>query len=160
MDLVRMSSLGALVPEGPWYVFYTTRYQVYWGLTCNVVFYWYSDLILHTHTHTHTNTCRAHSGASRLTHPCKYKFTPPVMCSSYLYYIKWNHSLISKIYFPVSFLFKNYSLVKVIYLLIRCYKTGFLLWNTDNTDRNGVNKQNTCTNQTLRERYRKGLLLK
>ena len=136
MDLVRMSSLGALVPEGPWHVFYATRYQVYWGLTCNVVFYWYSDLILHTHTHTHTNTCRAHSGASRLTHPCKYKFTPPVMCSSYLYYIKWNHSLISKIYFPVSFLFKNYSLVKVIYLLIRCYKTWFFLWNTNNTDRN------------------------
>ena len=55
MDLVRMSSLGALVPEGPWHVFYATRYQVYWGLTCNVVFYWYSDLILHTYTHTQTH---------------------------------------------------------------------------------------------------------
>ena len=134
---------------------FTEVWLVMWFFTGTLI--WYCT---HTHTHTHTNTCRAHSGASRLTHPCKYKFTPPVMCSSYLYYIKWNHSLISKIYFPVSFLFKNYSLVKVIYLLIRCYKTWFLLWNTDNTDRNGVNKQNTCTNQTLRERYRKGLLLK
>ena len=116
---------------------------------------WYSDVAI---THTNTKAHTAHSGASRLTHPYKYIFTPPVICSSYFYYIKWNHSLISKIYFPVSFLFKNYSLVKVIYLLIRCYKTGFFLWNTDNTDRNGVNKQNTCTNQTLRERYRKGLV--
>ena len=40
----------------------------------------------------------------------------------------------------MSFLFKNYSLVKVIYLLIRCYKTSFFLSNTNNTDKNGVNK--------------------
>ena len=54
----------------------------------------------------------------------------------------------------MSFLFKNYSLVKVIYLLIRCYETRFFLWNIYNTDRNGVNKQNihTHTHQTHRER--------
>ena len=72
---LHMSSLGTLVPEGPWCVFYVTRRQVYWGLTHNVVFtgtlIWY-----HTHKHTH----KAHSGASRLTHPYKYLFTPPVMC--------------------------------------------------------------------------------
>ena len=45
----------------------------------------------------------------------------------------------------MSFLFKNYSLVKVIYLLIRCYKTRFFLWNTNNIDRNGANKQNIQT---------------
>ena len=33
------------------------------------------------------------------------------------------------------------SLVKVIYLLIRCYNTRFPLCNTNDTDRNGVNKQ-------------------
>ena len=44
----------------------------------------------------------------------------------------------------MSFLFKN-SLGKVVYLLIRCYKTRFVFSNTDNTDRNGVNKQNTHT---------------
>ena len=45
----------------------------------------------------------------------------------------------------MSFLLKNYSLVKVIYLLIKCYKTRFFLSNTNNTNRNGVNKQNTHT---------------
>ena len=44
----------------------------------------------------------------------------------------------------MSFLYENYSLAKS-YLLIRCYKTKFFLWNTNNTDRNGVNKQNTHT---------------
>ena len=43
----------------------------------------------------------------------------------------------------MSFLFKNYTIVKAIYLLIRCYKTKSFLWNKNNTDRNGVNKQNT-----------------
>ena len=43
------------------------------------------------------------------------------------------------------FLFKNYSLVEVVYLLIRFNTTKFFLWNTNNTDRNGVNKQNTHT---------------
>ena len=36
---------------GPWCVFYATRCQYYWGLTHNVVFCWYSDLISHKHTH-------------------------------------------------------------------------------------------------------------
>ena len=63
----------------------------------------------------------------------------------------------------MSFLFKNYSFVKVIYLLIRCYKTRFFIWNTNHTDRKGVDKQNTSTythtHQTLRERqHRKGLI--
>ena len=38
MDL-QMSSLPTLVPEGPWFVFYATRQQFYWGMTHNVVFY-------------------------------------------------------------------------------------------------------------------------
>ena len=50
---LHMSSLGTLVPEGPWCVFYVTRRQVYWGLTHNVVFtgtlIWY-----HIHTNTHS----------------------------------------------------------------------------------------------------------
>ena len=45
----------------------------------------------------------------------------------------------------MSFLFKNYSIVEVAHLFIRCNKTKFFLWNTDNTDRNGVNEQNTYT---------------
>ena len=45
----------------------------------------------------------------------------------------------------MGFLFKNYPLVKGIYLLIRCWKGRFFRWNTNNTDINGVNKQNTHT---------------
>ena len=41
-------------------------------------------------------------------------------------------------------LFKNYSLIEVTYLLIRFNKTKISQKNTKNTDRNGVNKQNTC----------------
>ena len=79
----------ALIPEGPWGVFYVTRSKVYWGLT-HVFFYWYSDLISHTQRHTKP------SGASQLTHhpdmyiyiytTCYviYIFTPPVMCSQRL----------------------------------------------------------------------------
>ena len=43
----------------------------------------------------------------------------------------------------MSLLFKNYSLVEVMYLLIRFNKSKFLFWNTNNTDENGVTKQNT-----------------
>ena len=75
-----LSSFLALVSEGPWCVFYATRSQVYWGLTDNVVFYWYSDFISHTHKHTNT----AHSGASRLAFLSKYILTQPVMCSQQL----------------------------------------------------------------------------
>ena len=45
-----MSSLGTLVPEGPWCVFYATGRQVYWG------FLWVlSDLVSHTHANTQQN---------------------------------------------------------------------------------------------------------
>ena len=43
----------------------------------------------------------------------------------------------------MSFLLKNYSLVESVYMFIRCNKTNFFLQNINNTDRNGVNKQNT-----------------
>ena len=50
----------------------------------------------------------------------------------------------------MSFLFKNYSLVELIDLLIRFNKTMSFLCNIKNTDRNGVNEKNTHT--THRER--------
>ena len=58
--------------------------------------------------------------------------------------ITLNNSMISKTYFP-HILFKHYSLVEVAYLFFRCDKTKFFLWNTNNTDRNGVDKQNLNT---------------
>ena len=90
----------------------------------------YTD-ITHTHTHTHTHT--AHWVVSQLAYPCKYIFTSPVICSQQL----------PLLLFKMSFLFAKNSLVKVIYLVIRFYMTSFVLWNTNNTNRNGVNKQNT-----------------
>ena len=43
--------------------------------------YFFTGTLIWYHTQkTHT----AHSGASRLTHPCKYIFTPPVTCSQQL----------------------------------------------------------------------------
>ena len=79
MDL-HMLSLGALVPEGPWCVFYGTRRQAYWGVTHNVVFWYYYNLIPHTHTQRHT----AHSGANRLTHSDEYLLASPAMCCEQL----------------------------------------------------------------------------
>ena len=54
------------------------------------------------------------------------------------------------------FSFKNYSLAKVIYVFIRCYKARFLLLNTSNTDRNGVNKQNKHTHTKHSEKDNTG----
>ena len=70
---LHMSSLGTLVSEVLWCVLC----QFYWGLTHNVFFYQYSDLISHTHKHTHTTL-------TRMAHPCKYIFTAPAMCSQQL----------------------------------------------------------------------------
>ena len=97
MDLLK-SSPGTLVPEGPWCVFYATGCQVYWDLTLVL---WLD--VTHTNTDTHTKT---HSTlrASRFTHPYKYIFTPPVMCSQQLSLLHWmDNSLISKNYFPCLF---------------------------------------------------------
>ena len=71
-----VSSLGSLVPEGPWYVFSAIRHQIYWGLTHTIKVKY---ICYHTHTNFQTHT--ALSGASRLTHPYKYIFTSPVICS-------------------------------------------------------------------------------
>ena len=98
MDL-HMSSLGTLLPEGPWCVFYATRCQVYCGLTHSVVFYWYFNFISHTHTHTHMHT---------------HKYT-------------------------------------------QC-KTRFFLWNTTNTDRNGLNKTHVHTHTHTPKTQRKRTL--
>ena len=101
MDL-HMSSLVTLVPEGPLCVFYALRHQVYWGLTHNVFFCWYSDLISHAQRHT------AHSGVSWMTHTYKYIFTYIFMCSQQLYLLPWmNNSMILKIYFPQCFFFSK-----------------------------------------------------
>ena len=97
-----------------------------------MVFYWHSDLISHTEKHKqHTQ-----GPADWQTNINIYLHYLLSAHSNILYYIKW-------LYFPQClFSLENCLLVKVIYLLIRCYKTRFFHWNTRKTDRNGVNKQN------------------
>ena len=56
----------------------------------------------------------------------------------------------------MSFILKNYSLVESVYLFIRWNKTKFFLRNTYNTDRNGVNKQNTHTKHLEKDNIGKG----
>ena len=57
MDL-NMSSLGTLVPERPWCVFFATRIQVYWGLTqCGFLLVIWFDI---THTNTHYTRVSKH----------------------------------------------------------------------------------------------------
>ena len=56
----------------------------------------------------------------------------------------------------MSFLFKNYSILAVAYLFIRCNKTKFFLWNINNTDKNGKNEQNTHTKYLEKDNTGKG----
>ena len=80
MDL-HILSLGTLVPEGSWCVFYATRNQVYWALTHNVDFLWCFNLISHTQ----------HTQGPVDWHTCIIIYWHHLLCahSNYLYYIKW-----------------------------------------------------------------------
>ena len=139
-----MSILGTLVPEGPWYVFHATRCQVYWDLTCNVVFCWYWFDITNTRTQTQRYTTL--KGQKNDTQPYKYLFTPPVTCSQQLSLLHWmNNSLILNNNFPHGLFFSRIIHLCKSYLLIWCYETRLSVWNTNNTGRNGVNKITTHT---------------
>ena len=56
----------------------------------------------------------------------------------------------------MSLLFKFYSLVEVIYLLIRFGKIKSFLQNTKNTDIIGINEQNAHITQGEKDNFRKG----
>ena len=123
-------------------------------LITHVVFYWYSDFISHTHIKTQ------HTQGPVDWHTCMIIYLHNLLgaYSSYLYYIKW----LNELFDWYQKIFKNYSLAKKSYSLfqklftcktpyicwldvIRCCKTRFFMWNTNYTDRNGVNKQITHT---------------
>ena len=52
-------------------------------------------------------------------------------------------------------LFQNFSLVEVIYLMIRSHKSKSFLWNAKNTERNDVNKQNTHATHREKDNFKK-----
>ena len=95
---------------GTWCVFYAKRCQVYWGLTHDVVFCSYSNLISDKHTHAHTHTqiyiyiyiyiythTHTHKKKTQHTqgsvgwHTHINMYLNQLLCahSSYLYYIVW-----------------------------------------------------------------------
>ena len=106
-------------------------------------FCWYSDLISHTQTGT------THLGASRPAHPCKYIFTPTVTCSQQLSLLHW-----MIIHWHQKFTFHNFfSFQRLFTCQSHIYwLTRFFLWNANNNDRNGVNKQNTHTHTKRSEK--------
>ena len=54
---------------------------LYWGLTCNVVFSWYSDLISHTQTQRQTQTCvHTHTHTHTYTHTHTHTHTHTIIC--------------------------------------------------------------------------------
>ena len=125
---------------GPWCIFMQASSLLRFDTWCGFLLVPWFD-ITHTHTHTHT----AHSGVSRMIDPYKYIFKPTVTCSQQLSLLQWmKNSMTSNIFFPYCLFFSKI-------MLIRCYKTRFFLWNTNNTDRNGVNKTHTHTRNTQRK---------
>ena len=105
MDL-HISSLGIFTRRTLMCVL-CIKHQVYWVLTHNVAFYWYSDLISLSRTYSHSTLFK------RLTHSwhintCIFT-TIYVLTAATFFASTWYQNLIS-----MSFLFKNYSIVKVI----------------------------------------------
>ena len=81
------------------------------------------------------------------------------MCSQQLSLLRWmNNSLISKIYYPQCLFFSKIIHLWKSYIcwLNAIYKTRFFLWNTNNIDRNDVNKQNTHIKHSEKDNTGKG----
>ena len=129
-------------------------------MTHNLVFCSYFDLISHTRTHTHTHThthTRTHTHAHKLMHKDKQHTQGPIAWHTNIniyinttYYkltkaicITLNVSFtdIKNLLSTRSFLFKYYSLVEVIYLLI-AVRLNSSCSNTQNTKTKDSEKDN------------------
>ena len=106
----------------------------------------YTQIHIHTHKFTrHTQGPKDwHSHIKTFSHHLIYAH------SNYLCYIE-QFTDIKNLLSTMSFVLNNYSLVGVLYLLIKYNKTYIFLWSTNNTHRNGENKQNTQTPNTQRK---------
>ena len=95
-------------------------------------------------THTQTNNIQYIKGP-RDWHINIYYHHLSCAHSSYLYHIElishWYQKFIQQSS-AISFFSKNSSLAEVTSWLIRFIKTKFFVWNTKNTNKNGVNEQN------------------
>ena len=112
-----------------------TVFDTMWFFAITLIWYcthqhiWYCT---HQHTHTHTKTQRhaIHSGARRLTLTHLNIYTTCYVLTATIF-ITLNDPFtdIKNLLTTMYFLFKNYSLAQIIYLLSRCYRTTFFLWN-------------------------------
>ena len=112
-----------------------TVFDTMWFFAITLIWYcthhhiWYCT---HQHTHTHRKTQRhaTHSGARRLTltHINIYT-TCYVLTAAIFITLNDQFTDIKNLLTTMYFLFKNYSLAQIIYLLSRCYRTTFFLWN-------------------------------
>ena len=137
---LNLSSLGTLVPARPCCLFYETRHQIYWKSNLDHIVF-ASILWCKTHKQIKLKTNRDQS--IDWTH-IKI-LTLPFMCTQKLPVLYWINNLIQKFTlqrWTLFSLFKNYSFVEVIHMLVRFSKTKFFLWNTSNADKNGINEQN------------------
>ena len=109
----------------------------------NVVWYimwFFADTLIWYHTHKHTHKDTQHTQG-----PVHIPIQTNICTSCYqLSLFHWmKNSVISKIYFPQCLFCSRIIHLQKSYLLIRRYNNTFFLWNTNNTDTNGANKQNT-----------------
>ena len=112
-----------------------TVFDTMWFFAITLIWYcthqhiWYCT---HQHTHTHTKTQRhaIHSGARRLTLTHLNIYTTCYVLTATIF-ITLNDPFtdIKNLLTTMYFIFKNYSLAQIIYLLSRCYRTTFFLWN-------------------------------
>ena len=148
MDLILLS-LGTLVLAALCCMFYERRHQIYWLTVWQMMCFSYNLIGYHTHKDKHTED----TGTNRLTNTFQYILASPIMYTQQLHALHgMNNLLIQKftlLWLTMSFLFKNCSLLEVIYLLLIFNKTKSFLWKTKNTDKNSINVQNT--HNTLRK---------
>ena len=138
-------SLSTLALAAACCVFYATRHWIYCRFETVDIFFdftliWYQKHKQQTHTwHLSTNI---------LTHTDIYWPALPWM----------NKFMIEKITLEKSakgLLFKNYSLSEVIHCMIRFSKIKSFVWSTKNTNRNGINGQNTHSTQTEKDNFKR-----
>ena len=125
-------SLATLVLAAPYYVFYTTRHWIYCRLDKNGMVFAITLIWYHKHRQTHT----WHAGTNIIT-LIKYIYTDTTC------YMRTTTPCIALNNFPTQNLLYRGSQCLYCLNIIHLEKTKSFLSITKNTDRNGINGQNT-----------------
>ena len=147
---LNLLSIGNLVLAAPYCIFYAKGIKLIKVLTQMT---WFSLGILVHNTKTDKNTEDTQGPILLPTH--KHILWQTAIWAQHLAIPQWmNNFLIQKFSLQrstISFLFKDYSLLEVMHVLIKCSKTKSFLWNTKNTSSNGINGLNTYNTQRERK---------